>query len=102
MSVLAVNSSTFESEVLSSDLPVVVDFWASWCGPCRMMGPVFDDAAAEMEGKAKFFKLNVDENGEIAQRYGVMTIPTLIVFKNGAEVNRSVGVVPKAKLLSLL
>ncbi len=102
MSVIKVSNENFESEVINSNIPVVADFWAPWCGPCRMMGPIFEDSSEAMEGKVKFVKINVDENSEIAAKYGVMTIPTLIVFKNGEEQKRSVGVIQKAQLLSLL
>lgn len=84
-------TDNFEAEVLKSDVPVLVDFWATWCGPCQMQGPLIEQVAEEMQGKAKIGKLNVDEEGEIAQRYGVMSIPTLIVFRDGKEVGRAVG-----------
>ncbi len=94
-------TSNFEQEVLSSDIPVMVDFWASWCGPCRMLGPVIDELAAEADGY-KVGKINIDEEPELAERYGVMTIPTVMVFKNGLPAKKSIGVQPKSALLQLL
>lgn len=91
-------SSNFNTEVLSSETPVLVDFWATWCGPCRMQGPIIDALAAEGYNVGK---LDVDENPDIARRYNVMSIPTLILFKNGEEVQRFVGVQTKEKLASL-
>lgn len=96
--VIALSDGTFKNEVLESTEPVLVDFWASWCGPCKMIGPVVEELADDYKGKAKVGKLNVDENGQTAQTYGVMSIPTLIVFKGGKEVNRLVGFMPKANL----
>lgn len=87
----AVTTADFDKEVLQSDVPVLVDFWAVWCGPCRMIAPTVDAVAEEFAGKAKVFKLNVDENNEIAARYGVQSIPTLIVFKGGQQVTQLVG-----------
>ena len=81
--VLEVTDSSFEQEVLQSEQPVVVDFWAPWCGPCNQFAPVFENLANEYEGKAKFVKVNVDENQQYAQKYGVMSIPTIVVFNNG-------------------
>lgn len=91
MAAMKFTAANFETEVLKSDVPVLVDFWATWCGPCQMQGPVVEQAAEEMQGTAKIGKLNVDEEGDIAQQYGVMSIPTLIVFRNGKEVGRAVG-----------
>lgn len=85
----------FEQEVLKSDKPVLVDFWAAWCGPCQIMGPIIDDLAKELEGEYKIGKLNVDENRGTASKYGVMSIPTLIIFKNGEIVKQFVGVQAK-------
>lgn len=87
--------ANFESDVLGADVPVLVDFWAEWCGPCRMIGPSVEAVAEDMDGKAGVFKMNVDENMNVPQRYGVRGIPTLIVFKGGEEVERIVGAVSK-------
>jgi thioredoxin 1 len=99
---LAVNTTDFEKEVLQSDVPVLVDFWATWCGPCRAIGPAVEEIASELAGKAKVLKVNVDEEPDLAGRYGVMSIPALIVFKNGQEVDRKVGAGPKTELKALL
>ena len=101
MSVLHITTATFENEVLHSDKPVLLDFWASWCGPCRMVGPILDEIAAE-RSDIKVCKINVDEQPALAAQFGVMSIPTLVVIKNGQEVNRSVGALPKAHILALL
>lgn len=92
------NDSNFEQEVLKSDIPVLVDFYADWCGPCKMMAPVVDELAAEYEGKVKVGKLNVDESSAAAAKYRVMSIPTFIVFKNGEAVDTLVGAVSKKEL----
>ena len=99
---LAVITSSFEQSVLKSDVPVLVDFWAEWCGPCKAIGPSIEQLAAEYEGKAKVFKLDVDSEGELAQQYGVMSIPALLVFKGGKEVDRMVGAAPKAQIAALI
>ncbi len=91
----AVTDSEFKVEVLDSNIPVLVDFWAVWCGPCQMMGPVIDALAGEYEGKVKIMKINVDENPQTPAQYGVRGIPTLIVFKGGQEIQRIVGAQPK-------
>ena len=101
MSVIHITSATCENEVLHSDKPVLLDFWASWCGPCRMVGPILDEIAAE-RSDIKVCKINVDEQPALAAQFGVMSIPTLVVIKNGQEVNRSVGALPKARILALL
>ncbi len=93
-----VTSSAFKGEVLESDIPVVVDFWAPWCGPCRMVTPVLEDVSQKMNGKIKFVKLNTDENQKIAMDYQIMAIPSLLIFKNGQEVDRIVGFVPQEQL----
>ena len=90
-SAAAVTTADFDKEVLESDIPVLVDFWAVWCGPCRMIGPAVDAVAEEFAGKAKVFKLNVDENPEIAGRYGIQSIPILIIFKGGQQVAQLLG-----------
>lgn len=95
---LHVTTATFESEVLKSDKPVLVDFFATWCGPCKMLAPVIDELAAEYEGKAKVAKLDTDESGEVAAQYGIMGVPTVMIFKNGQKVDEQVGYVPKAAL----
>jgi len=93
-----VNGNNFQQEVLESSVPVLVDFWASWCMPCRMLAPTIEKLAEENQGKLKVCKLNTDENQNIAAQYGIQGIPTLIVFKEGKEVGRTVGVMPKEKL----
>lgn len=99
---LKINSENFEKEVLNSEKPVLVDFFADWCGPCKMMAPIVEELATELDGRAKVGKINVDENSDIAVEYNVMSIPTLIVFKNGKEEKRLVGVRDKEELLRLL
>lgn len=100
MSVVDVKKSTFESEVLKAEKTVIVDFWASWCGPCRMLSPIVDEVAEETDA-IKFCKINVDEEPDLASQFKVMTIPTLIVFKGGEEVKRNVGVISKEEILKL-
>lgn len=97
---LKLNSENFEKEVLNSEQPVLVDFYADWCGPCKMMGPIIEEIANELQGKAKVGKINVDENQDLAIQYDVMSIPTIIIFKNGKEVKRFVGVRDKEELLN--
>ena len=98
MGVGKVSDATFEAEVLKSAEPVVVDFWAEWCGPCRMIAPALEEIAGSLDGKVKIVKLNVDENPAVAAKYGIMSIPTLMLFKNGELASRQVGAAPKAKL----
>lgn len=93
-----VTDANFEEVVLKSDKPVLVDFWAEWCGPCRMVGPIVEELATEYEGKAVITKMNVDENPEITAKYGIRNIPTILFFKNGEIVDKTVGALPKGKL----
>lgn len=101
MSAVHITKDNFNSEVLQSDRTVLLDFWASWCGPCRMVSPVIDEIAEE---RSDIFvgKINVDEQRDLAAQFGVMSIPTLVVLKNGREVNRSVGAKPKSQILAML
>jgi len=99
---IQITDAQFEEEVLKSDLPVVVDFWAPWCGPCKMIAPVLEDIAAEYEGKLKVVKLNVDENTETAPKYNVRGIPTLLVVKGGEVVGTKVGAVSKTQLADFI
>jgi thioredoxin 1 len=92
--------ANFDEKVLSSELPVLVDFWAEWCGPCRMIGPIVEEISKEYSGKAVVGKLNVDENPQVASNYGIRSIPTLLVFKNGQLVDKIVGAVPKTSIVS--
>jgi len=100
MSVLHLNKDNFEAEVLKSELPVLVDFWAEWCGPCRMIGPIIEEVAGETEGKLKVAKVNIDEAQELAARFKVMSIPNLLVFKGGEPVEQMVGAMPKDQILA--
>ena len=97
-----VNDNNFDTEVTSSALPVFIDFWAPWCGPCRMIAPVVDELANEMNGKVKFTKVNIDDSPNVASRFGVMSIPTLLVVKGGQIVGQQVGAVPKGILKSMI
>ncbi len=101
MSAISVNKNNFNQEVLNSDKPVLLDFWAPWCGPCRMVSPVVDEIASE-RGDIKVGKVNVDEQPELAAQFGVMSIPTLVVMKNGKLANKTVGAKPKAQILAML
>lgn len=102
MSVINLSEENFEKEVLNSEKIVLIDFWASWCGPCRMMSPVVDEIAEEMQEKVKVCKVNIDEQNKLAVKYNVMSIPTFVVLKNGNEVGRSVGVQDKEELKNML
>jgi len=99
---VTVSDSDFEAQVLKSDTPVLVDFWAEWCGPCKMLGPVVEEIASETAGQLKVGKLDIDANQQAAYQYGVRSIPTLILFRNGKEVERLVGYMPKERILAKL
>ena len=102
MAELKITRENFENEVMKSNIPVLIDFWAPWCGPCRMMGPVIEQLADEYEGKAKVGKVNVDEEGELSQAFGVMSIPTIVLVKDGKVVRQAVGARPKAEVEAML
>ncbi|MDE6744734.1 MAG: thioredoxin [Lachnospiraceae bacterium] len=102
MAEITITEANFEKEVLESDIPVLVDFWADWCGPCKMLSPIIADIAKEYEGKVKVGKINIDEEQGLAMKYRVASIPTLVVFKGGEAVKRSVGAVPKSQIEALL
>ncbi|MEX2639729.1 MAG: thioredoxin, partial [Balneolales bacterium] len=95
---IALTDDSFENEVLQSDQPVLVDFWAEWCGPCRMVGPIVEELAGEYEGKVKIGKVDVDSNPQVSTRYNIRSIPALLIFKNGEVVDQIIGAVPKAEL----
>jgi len=98
MATVKVDKNNFQSDVLDSNVPVVVDFWAEWCGPCKMIGPSLEEISTEMAGKVKITKVNVDENQDIAAQYGIRSIPTLMLFKNGEPASIKVGALPKSAL----
>ena len=100
--IVNVTDDNFEDEVLKSDVPVLVDYWASWCGPCKMIAPILEDLAGEYDGKLKIAKLNIDENPEVPRKYGVRGIPTLTVFKNGDVEATKVGALSKSQLTAFL
>lgn len=100
MGALHLDQNNFKTEVLQSSTPVLVDFWAEWCGPCKMLSPIIDQVASELAGKMKVAKLNVDESPDLAGQYNVMSIPTLLIFKNGEPVDQIVGAMPKDRLLA--
>lgn len=99
---ITVSTDNFEQEVLQSDVPVLVDFWAPWCGPCKMIAPVLEQLAADYAGKLKIAKVNVEEHGELAGKYGVQSIPNLVLFKAGSAVASKIGAVPKPDLVSFI
>lgn len=99
---IMLTEENFESEVIKSDKPVFVDFWAPWCGPCKMMGPIFKEAADENDGSCKFGKVNIDDYVSVAKKYGVRNIPTIMLFKNGEVYKKSVGVINKKELLDMM
>ena len=101
MSAIKITTENYENEVLNSDKPVLLDFWAAWCGPCKMVSPLVDEIALE-NVDIKVGKINVDEQPDLAAKFGVMSIPTLVVMENGKEVNRSIGAMPKASILKLV
>jgi thioredoxin 1 len=100
--VLEFTDGNFQAEVLDSSQPVIVDFWAPWCGPCKMLAPSIEELAGDFQGKARVGKLNTDENPQVASSYGISAIPTVVIFKGGSVVERLVGVTPKAKMAALL
>ena len=102
MAELKITRENFENEVMKSNIPVRIDFWAPWCGPCQMMGPIIEQLAEEYEGKAKVGKVNVDEEGELSQAFGVMSIPTIVLVKDGKVVKQAVGARPKTEVEAML
>ena len=102
MAELKITRENIENEVMKSNIPVLIDFWAPWCGPCQMMGPIIEQLAEEYEGKAKVGKVNVDEEGELSQAFGVMSIPTIVLVKDGKVVKQAVGARPKTEVEAML
>ena len=102
MAEVVITKDNFEAEVLKSEIPVILDFWATWCGPCRMIAPILAEIAEENVGKIKIGKVNVDEEMDLAVRFGIVSIPTLIVFRDGQKTNQAVGVMPKEQVLALV
>ena len=102
MAELKITRENFENEVMKSNIPGLIDFWAPWCGPCQMMGPIIEQLAEEYEGKAKVGKVNVDEEGELSQAFGVMSIPTIVLVKDGKVVKQAVGARPKTEVEAML
>lgn len=102
MAIITLKKENFEEEVMKSDIPVLIDFWASWCGPCKMLSPVVDQVAEELQGKVKVGKVNVDEEQDLAQSFGIMSIPTLVLIKNGKVEKSSVGVVSKSEIIEMV
>lgn len=102
MAEITITKANFEQEVLKSDIPVLIDFWASWCGPCKMLAPVIAELAEEYEGKVKICKVNVDDESELASQFRIMSIPTVVVMKNGEITDTSVGYVPKSQLENMI
>lgn len=100
--VIEVTDANFQEEVLDANIPVIVDFWAAWCGPCRMVGPIVEEIAKDQDGKIKVAKLNVDDNREVASKYGIMSIPTILKFENGSVSRQVVGAMPKNALIQEL
>jgi thioredoxin 1 len=99
---ITITDANFDTEVLQSNMPVLVDFWAVWCGPCQILGPIVEEVASAMDGKVKVGKLNVDENPHVSQKFGIMSIPTIMIFKNGTVVRQLIGVQSKETLLAEL